>query len=64
MVNFIGSRDRISGFSKFYGMGASGKKGFIYPSPNLNQHYTDWKHSDFVKPENFELIRDEVFKEN
>lgn len=63
VINFVGSRDIVSGFSKFYGMGSSGRKGFTYPAPNLNQHYTDWKHSDFVEPENFELIRDEVFKE-
>ncbi len=64
VVNFVGSRDRISGLAgKFYGMGSSGKKGFKTNPHNLKQIKTDWRHSDFVLPENFDLIKDEVFKE-
>ena len=63
VVNFVGSRDIVSGFAgKFYGMGSSGKKGFTYPAPNLTQHLTDRKHSGFVEPENFDLIKDEIFR--
>ena len=65
VANFVGSKDRVSWFAgKFYGMGDSGKKGFVYPSPNLTQHLTDMKHSGFVEPEYFDLIKDEVFKES
>lgn len=63
ITNFVGSKDIVSGFSKFYGMGSSGKKGFIPPAPNLNQVWTDWRHSDFIEPLNFELIKNEIFKE-
>jgi len=64
VVNFIGSKDRISGAAgKFYGMGSSGKDGFEIDAPNLKQYYTDWKHSGFVEPENFELIKCELFRE-
>ncbi len=63
VINFVGSRDWVSGFAgKFYGMGSSGKKGFNIESSNLTQIYTDWKHSDFVLPENFDFIKSEVFK--
>lgn len=64
VVNFVGSRDKVSWLAgKFYGMGNSGKKGFTYPAPNLNQHLTNMRHSGFVEPEYFDLIKDEVFKE-
>lgn len=56
VTNFVGSKDKISGMSKLYGMGSSGKKGFKIDAPNLTQHYTKWKHSDFVLPENYEFI--------
>ncbi len=60
VVNFVGSKDTVSGLSKLYGMGNSGKKGFKYESDNLKQYYTNWKHSDFVLPKNYEFIRDRV----
>lgn len=63
VVNFVGSKDIVSRMSKFYGMGDSGYKGFKIDAPNLKQYYTDWKHSDFVDPLNFELIKSEVLRE-
>jgi hypothetical protein len=62
VVNFVGTKDRVVWFSKLYGMGWSGRKGFKEKSPNLTQHYNKWRHSDFVLPENFDFIKDEVFK--
>lgn len=64
VANFIGNKDIVSSMSRFYGMGDSGRRGFKIDTlvPNLKQYYTDWKHSDFVEPENFELIKDEVFR--
>ena len=62
VTNFVGTKDKVVWLSKFYGMGWSGRKGFKIKSFNLTQHYKDWKHSDFVLPENFDFIKDEVFK--
>ncbi len=62
VTNFVGTKDRVVWLSKLYGMGWSGKKGFKGNPSNLTQHYNDWKHSDFVLPENFDFIKDEVFK--
>ena len=61
VVNFIGRKDRVAGMAPLYGMGASGKHGFYIPAKNLTQIETSWAHSDFVNPENFELIRDNLF---
>ncbi len=63
VTNFIGSKDIVSSMSRFYGMGDSGRRGFKIDASNLKQYYTDWKHSDFVDPLNFELIKNEVFRE-
>ena len=61
VTNFVGSKDIVSSMSRFYGMGDSGRRGFIIEAPNLKQRYTNWKHSDFVEPENFEIIKNEFF---
>ncbi len=62
VVNFVGSKDIVSGFAgKFYGMGSSGRKGFKIEASNLKQIYTKWRHSDFVIHKNFDIIRNEVF---
>lgn len=61
VVNFIGSRDFVSGIAPLYGMGNSGKYGFNINSINLTEIYTDWKHSDFVADTNFDLIKDQFF---
>lgn len=60
--NFVGSKDIVSRMAIFYGMGNSGQKGFKKEPPNLTQYNTDWKHSDFVSPENYEFIRDIVLE--
>ena len=60
VINFVGTKDRVSGLARFYGMDNSGKKGFKIKAPNLTQYYTRWKHSDFVLPENYEFIRDRI----
>lgn len=62
VINFIGTKDRVVWLSKLYGMGWSGRHGFN-DDCNVVQYYNDWKHSDFVLPENFDLIKDIVFKE-
>lgn len=62
VTNFVGTKDRVVWWSKLYGMGWSGRKGFKTETPNLTQHYNKWRHSDFVFPENFDFIKDEVFK--
>lgn len=60
--NFVGSRDIVSKMAIFYGMGSSGARGFKIDVNNLTQHYTKWKHSDFVLPENYEFIRDVIIE--
>ncbi len=60
VTNFVGGKDIVSSASRLYGMGNSGKKGFKYDADNLTQYYTDWKHSDFVLPKNYDFIRDKV----
>jgi hypothetical protein len=62
ITNFIGTKDRVVWFSKFFKMGWSGRKGFKIKAPNLTEIVNSWKHSDFVLPENFEVIKSEVFK--
>lgn len=61
VTNFVGSKDIVSSMSRFYGMGNAGQKGFVHAASNLTQVYTDWKHSDFVKEVNFNLIKAEFF---
>lgn len=60
VTNFVGSKDIISSASRLWGAGNSGQKGFKINTPNLTQHYTKWRHSDFVLPENYEFIRDVI----
>ena len=60
VINFVGTKDRVSGLATLFGMSNSGKKGFKINAPNLTQYYTRWKHSDFVLPENYEYIRDRI----
>lgn len=60
--NFIGSKDRVSSMARLWFAGNSGQKGFIPEPPNLTQYHTDWKHSDFVLPKNYEFIRDIMFR--
>jgi hypothetical protein len=62
VTNFVGSKDRVSGMSRLYGMGNSGQKGFKIDAPNLTQHDTKWKHSDFVLPKNYDFIRGKVLE--
>lgn len=62
VVNFVGTRDRVVWFSKFYKMGWSGRKGFKVKACNLTEVVNPWKHSDFALPENFDFIKSEVFK--
>lgn len=61
VINFVGTKDKVVWLSKLYGMGWSGRKGFKSKC-NVTQHYNNWKHSDFVLPKNFDLIKDEVFR--
>jgi hypothetical protein len=63
VINFVGTRDRVVWLSKLFKMGWSGRKGFKIKAPNLTQVYKSWRHSDFVLEKNFEVIRQEVFKE-
>lgn len=60
VVNFVGGKDIVSSASRLYGMGNSGQKGFKHDAPNLTQYYTNWKHSDFVLPENYDYIKDRI----
>ncbi len=62
VTNFVGSKDIVSRFARFYGMGSSGQKGFRVEAPNLTQYYNKWRHSDFVLPKNFDYIKDIVFE--
>ena len=74
VVNYVGSKDIVSSMARFYGMGNSGKRGFKHKSRNLKQYYDGvleqpkndnkrWKHSDFVEPLNYPVIKQEVFRE-
>jgi hypothetical protein len=58
--NFVGSKDIVSSFARLWLAGNSGQKGFKIDAPNLKQYYTNWKHSDFVLPENYEYIKDRI----
>ncbi len=60
VINFVGSRDRVSSAARLWLAGNSGQKGFKSIAPNLKQYFTNWKHSDFVKPENYEYICNRV----
>lgn len=60
VLNFVGSKDRVSSLARLWWAGSSGKSGFKIDTPNLTQYYTDWKHSDFVLPENYEYIRERI----
>ncbi len=60
VINFVGSKDRVSSAARLWWAGNSGQKGFKKDTPNLIQYYTDWKHSDFVLEENYEYIRERV----
>ena len=62
VINFVGTRDRVVWLSKLFRMGWSGRKGFKIKSLNLTEVFRPWRHSDFVLPENFETIRNEVLK--
>ena len=62
VVNFVGTKDRVVWLSKFYKMGWSGRKGFKVKAPNLIEIVNPWRHSDFVLPENFEVIANEVLR--
>lgn len=62
VVNFVGTKDKVVWFSKLFKMGWSGRKGFKIAANNLTQIWSAWRHSDFVLPKNFELIKQHVFK--
>ncbi len=65
VINFVGTKDRVVWFSKFYGMGTSGRRGFIPENRinNLTQFFKPWKHSDFVLPKNFDFIKDIILED-
>lgn len=62
VINFVGTKDRVVWLSKMFKMGWSGRRGFKVKADNLTEIVNPWKHSDFVLPENFEVIQEEIFR--
>lgn len=62
VYNFVGTKDRVSSMSRFYGMGNSGQKGFKIDASNLTQYYNKWRHSDFVSPKYRDYIKSIIMK--
>ena len=60
VVNFVGSKDRVSKMAPLFGMGSSGARGFKKKSDNLQQWFLHWKHSDFVDDANYGFIKNQV----
>lgn len=63
VVNFVGTKDRVVWLSKMFRMGWSGRKGFKPDASNLTQIYNPWRHSDAFLPENFDVIKEQVFSD-
>ncbi len=62
VINFVGTKDKVVWFSKLFRMGWSGRKGFKIKSSKLTQIFRPWRHSDFVLPRNFDIIKSMVLK--